>query len=37
MTLQQAQRDIPAAITVADEPVLPQPLFYATIYGKEGN
>jgi pyrimidine-nucleoside phosphorylase len=31
MTLQQAQRDIPAAITVSDEPCLPQPLFYATI------
>jgi pyrimidine-nucleoside phosphorylase len=35
MTLQQAQRDIPAAITVSDEPCLPQPLFYATIGGKE--
>lgn len=31
MTLQQAQRDIPAAITVADEPAPPRPLFYATI------
>ncbi len=31
MTLQQAQRDIPAAITVGDEPVAPRPLFYATI------
>jgi pyrimidine-nucleoside phosphorylase len=31
MTLQQAQRDIPAAITVVDEPVPPRPLFYATI------
>ena len=34
MTLQQAQRDIPAAITVAEEPVPPRPLFYATIGGK---
>lgn len=31
MTLQQAQRDIPAAIAVADEPAPPRPLFYATI------
>ncbi len=37
MTLQQAQRDIPAAIAVAAEPAPPRPLFYATIYGKEGN
>ena len=35
MTLQQAQRDIPAAITVGDDPVLPRPLFYATITGEE--
>jgi thymidine phosphorylase len=35
MTLQQAQRDIPAAITVADEPAPPRPLFYATIGGEE--
>lgn len=35
MTLQQAQRDIPAAITVAAEPSPPRPLFYATIYGRE--
>jgi len=34
MILQQAERDIPAAITVSDEPVLPQPLFYATIIGE---
>lgn len=34
MTLQQAQRDIPAAITVSDEPVPPRPLFYATIGGE---
>jgi pyrimidine-nucleoside phosphorylase len=34
MTLQQAQRDIPAAIAVADEPVPPRPLFYATIDGQ---
>jgi pyrimidine-nucleoside phosphorylase len=33
MTLQQAQRDIPAAISVSDEPVAPRPLFYATIDG----
>ena len=31
MTLQQAQRDIPAAITVAADPAPPRPLFYATI------
>jgi pyrimidine-nucleoside phosphorylase len=31
MTLQQAQRDVPAAIAVANEPVPPRPLFYATI------
>ncbi|WP_374688750.1 thymidine phosphorylase [Promineifilum sp.] len=31
MTLQQAQRDVPAAITVVDHPVPPRPLFYATI------
>jgi len=31
MTLQQAQRDIPAALTVGDQPVPPRPLFYATI------
>lgn len=31
MTLQQAQRDIPTAIAVADEPAPPRPLFYATI------
>lgn len=36
MTLQQAQRDIPAAITVSDTPVPPLPLFYATIIGKSG-
>ena len=35
MTLQQAQRDIPAAITVRDEPVPPRPLFYATITGEK--
>ncbi len=35
MTLQQAQRDIPAAITVGDDPVPPRPLFYATITGEE--
>ena len=35
MTLQQAQRDIPAAITVGDDPVPPRPLFYATITGDE--
>ncbi len=34
MTLQQAQRDIPAAITVGDNPAPPRPLFYATISGK---
>lgn len=34
MILQQAERDIPAAITVSDKPVLPQPLFYATIIGE---
>ena len=35
MTLQQAERDIPAAITVSDEPVPPRPLFYATIGGSK--
>ena len=35
MTLQQAERDIPAAITVSDEPVPPRPLFYATIVGTD--
>ncbi len=35
MTLQQAQRDIPAAIAVGDDPVPPRPLFYATITGEE--
>ena len=35
MTLQQAQRDIPAAITVGVEPAPPRPLFYATISGKK--
>jgi len=35
ITLQQAQRDIPAAITVADEPAPPRPLFYGTIIGKK--
>jgi pyrimidine-nucleoside phosphorylase len=37
MTLQAAQRDIPAAITVADEPAPPRPLFYATIDGNMQN
>ena len=31
MTLQQAQRDIPAAIAVADNPAPPRPLFYAVL------
>ena len=31
MTLQQAQRDIPAALTLSADPVTPPPLFYATI------
>jgi pyrimidine-nucleoside phosphorylase len=31
MTLQQAQRDIPAALTLSDEPVARRPLFYATV------
>jgi pyrimidine-nucleoside phosphorylase len=31
MALQQAQRDIPAAITWSDDPVEPPPLFYSTI------
>ncbi len=35
ITLQQAQRDIPAAITVADEPAPSRPLFYGTIIGKK--
>ena len=35
MTLQQAQRDIPAALTVADDPAPPRPLFYATIDGEK--
>lgn len=34
MTLQQAQRDIPAALTLSPEPVSPRPLFYATINGE---
>jgi len=34
MTLQQAQRDIPAALTLSPEPVAPRPLFYATINGE---
>ena len=34
MTLQQAQRDIPAAIMLSAEPVEPPPLFYATIDGQ---
>ena len=35
MTLQQAQRDIPAALTLSAEPVMPPPLFYATINGND--
>ena len=31
MTLQQAQRDIPAALSLSAGPVAPPPLFYATI------
>ena len=31
MTLQAAQRDIPAALTLSDTPVAPPPLFYKTI------
>ncbi len=31
MTLQAAQRDIPAALTLSDAPVAPPPLFYKTI------
>ena len=34
MTLQAAQRDIPAALTLVDEPVAPLPLFYKTIDGE---
>ena len=34
MTLQQAQRDIPAALALSPEPVSPRPLFYATINGE---
>jgi len=34
MTLQQAQRDIPAALTLSAEPVAPRPLFYATLNGE---
>lgn len=37
MTLQQAQRDIPAAITVADTSVPPRPLFYGTIDGEQNH
>ena len=33
MTLQQAQRDVPAALRLSAEPVAPLPLFYATING----
>lgn len=33
MTLQAAQRDIPAALTLVAEPVAPLPLFYKTING----
>ena len=35
MTLQQAQRDIPAALTLSAAPVTPPPLFYATINGND--
>jgi pyrimidine-nucleoside phosphorylase len=35
MTLQQAQRDVPAAIAVSDKPAPPRPLFYATIGGEK--
>ncbi len=31
MTLQQAQRDVPAALILSDEPVARRPLFYATV------
>jgi thymidine phosphorylase len=34
MTLQQAQRDVPAALKSTDEPVARRPLFYATINGQ---
>ena len=34
MTLQQAQRDVPAALKLTDEPVARRPLFYATINGQ---
>ena len=34
MTLQQAQRDVPAALRLSADPVAPLPLFYATIDGK---
>lgn len=37
MTLQQAQRDIPAAISVSEEPIAPLPAFYATIGREEKN
>jgi len=34
MTLQQAQRDVPTALKLTDEPVARRPLFYATINGQ---